>query len=92
MSVPEHLMPRTPISVAVEGVRVLLTIGSRSVSLDYDTANRLAVLLRGHGKRAKHNAGDHSLKMVGFADLTDATLEELKAQRNRDTTAIFTGR
>lgn len=85
-------MPRTPILVATEGVHVLLTLGSRSVSLDYDTANRLAVLLRGHARAAKRNAGDHSLKVIGFADLTDATLEELKAQRSRDTTAIFTGR
>lgn len=90
MSVPERLMPRTPLSVGVEGVHVLLTIGSRSVSLDYDTANRLAVLLRGHGRIAKRNAGDHSLKVIGFADLTDATLDELKAQRSRDLTAVFT--
>lgn len=83
-------MPRTAISVAVDGVRVTLTIGSRAVSLDYDTANRLAVLLRGHGRIAKSNAGDHSLKIIGFADLTDATLDELKAQRNRDCTAVFT--
>jgi hypothetical protein len=90
VSVPERLMPRTAISVGVEGVQVLLTIGSRSVSLDYDTANRLAVLLRGHGRIAKRNAGDHSVKIIGFADLTDATLDELKAQRNRDCTAVFT--
>lgn len=90
MIVPERLMPRTPISVAVDGVRVTLTIGSRAVSLDYDTANRLAVLLRGHARTAKRNAGDHSLKVIGFADLTDATLDELKAQRNRDSTAVFT--
>lgn len=82
-------MPRTPISVGVEGVYVQLTIGSRAVSLDYDTANRLAVLLRGHGRIAKRNAGDHSMRVIGFADLTDATLDELKAQRNRDNTAVF---
>lgn len=92
MSVPERLMPRTAISVAVEGVHVLLTIGSRAVSIDYDTANRLAVLLRGHARTAKRNAGDHSLKVIGFADLTDAVMEELKAQRSRDSTAIFTPR
>jgi hypothetical protein len=83
-------MPRTPLSVGIEGVHVLLTIGSRCVSLDYDTANRLAVLLRGHARSAKRNAGDHSLKVIGFADLTDATLDELKAQRARDCTAVFT--
>lgn len=83
-------MPRTAISVGVEGVHVLLTIGSRSVSLDYDTCNRLAVLLRGYGRIAKRNAGDTSVKVIGFANLTDATLDELKAQRNRDNTAVFT--
>ena len=83
-------MPRTPISVAVDDVRVTLTIGTRAVSLDYDTANTLAVLLRGHARTAKRNAGDHSLKVIGFADLTDATLDELKAQRRRDSTAVFT--
>lgn len=87
--IPEKLMPRAPIGVAVEGVHVLLTLGGRSVSLDYDTANRLAVLLRGHARTAKRNAGDHSVKVIGFANLTDATLDELKAQRSRDNTAIF---
>jgi hypothetical protein len=93
MSVPERLMPRTPINVGVDpatGVHVLLTMGGRSVSVDYDTANRMAVLIRGYARIAKRNAGDHSLKVIGFADLTDATLDELKAQRNRDNTAVFT--
>lgn len=66
-----------------------LRIGSRAVSLDYDTANRLAVLLRGHARVAKRNAGDHSLKVIGFANLTDAVLDDLKAQKSRDHTAAF---
>ena len=82
-------MPRTPVCVATDGVYVTLTLGGRSASLDYDTANRLAVLLRGHAREAKRNAGDHSLKVIGFANLTDATLDELKAQRSRDNTATF---
>ena len=85
----ERLSKRAAISVEVRGVRVLLTLGDRSVSLDYDTANRLAVLLRGHGKIAKRNSGDLSVRLIGFANLTDATLEELKAQRSRDSTAMF---
>lgn len=92
MSAIETISPRTPVGVAVDGVRVALRIGSRAVSLDYDTANRLAVLLRGHARTAKRNAGDHSLKIIGFADLTDATLDELKAQRSRDNTSVFTPR
>lgn len=82
-------MPRAPVGVSIDGVHVTLTLGGRSVFLDYDTANRLAVLLRGHARKAKRNAGDHSLKVIGFADLTDAVLDELKAQRNRDCTATF---
>lgn len=86
---PEHLQPRSPISVAIDGVYVTLSLGGRSVNLDYDTANRLAVLLRGNARIAKRNAGDHSMKVIGFANLTDAVLDELKAQRSRDSTAIF---
>ena len=82
-------MPRSPVGVSIDGVHVTLTLGGRSVSLDYDTANRLAVLLRGHARTAKRNAGDHSLKVIGFSNLTDAVLDELKAQRSRDNTATF---
>jgi hypothetical protein len=85
----EQLSPRTPITVRVDGITVVLTIGSRSVSLDYDTANRLAVLLRGHGREAKRNAGDLSLKVIGFANLTDANLDELKAQKRNIGTSIY---
>lgn len=83
-------MPRTPIKVHVEGVHVVLTIGNRAVSLPYATAIDLAVLLRGHGKVAKANAGDTSTRIIGFANLTDAVLDELKAQKNRDGTAGYT--
>jgi hypothetical protein len=85
----EQLGRRAPISVYVEDVRVVLTLGNQSVSLDYDTANRLAVLLRGHGRIAKQNAGDVSLKVIGFANLTDAVLDDLKVQKSRDNTAVF---
>ena len=85
----ETLSRRAPISVRVEGVAVVLTLGNRSVSLDYDTANRLAVLLRGNGKIAKRNAGDLSVKLIGFANLTDAVLDEYKAQKSRDPTAVY---
>lgn len=82
----EVLGRKSPISVRTEGVTVLLTLGNRSVSLDYDTANRLAVLLRGHGRIAKQNAGDMSLKVIGFAHLTDGNLDELKARQNGSVT------
>ena len=86
----EHLMPRTPLKVHVEGVHVVLTIGTRAVSLPYATAIDLAVLLRGHSKIAKANAGDISTRVIGFANLTDGVLEDMKAQRNRDGTAGYT--
>lgn len=86
---PEHLSRRSRVAVAVDGIYVHLLIGDRAVALDYDTANRLAVLLRGHARKAKQNAGDFSTKVYGFADLTDATLDELEAQRSRDSTAAF---
>jgi hypothetical protein len=73
----------------VVDTHVVLTLGDRSVSLDYDTANKLAVLLRGNGKIAKRNAGDLSTHLLGFANLTDATLDELKAQKSRDNTAVY---
>jgi hypothetical protein len=90
--VTEVLSRRTSVGVAVDDVRVVLRLGDRVVSLDYDTANRLAVLLRGHARVAKRNAGDISTKVIGFANLTDAVLDELKAQRRRDGTAVFTPR
>lgn len=77
------------VAVARDATRVVLRIGSRAVSLDYDTANRLAVLLRGHARMAKRFAGDQSVKVIGFADLTDATLDELRAQKRRDATAAY---
>lgn len=85
-------MRRTQYGARVEGVDVVLVIGDRWFKFDYDTANKLAVILRGQARKAKKKAGDQSLKVIGFADLTDATLDELEAQRNRDGTAVFSRR
>jgi hypothetical protein len=71
------------------GTVVVLTINGTQLRMTYDTANRLAVMLRGYGKMAKQNAGDLSTKFIGFAHLTDATLEEHRIQRARDVTAAF---
>ena len=87
-----RLSPRTKVGVAVRGVEVLVNFADRIIALDYDTANRLAVLLRGHARIAKQNAGDTRPQVYGFANLTDATLDELQAQRRRDGTAVFTPR
>jgi hypothetical protein len=71
------------------GVVVVLTINGTKLPMSYDTANRLAVMLRGHGKMAKQNAGDLTTKVIGFANLTDGIAEELKFQRSRDRTAVY---
>jgi hypothetical protein len=47
------------------------------------------VLIFGNAKIAKRNVGDHSRMVYGFANLTDASMDELKAQRSRDNTAMF---
>ena len=80
---------RTQYGVAIEGVQVKLIIGNRWFLMGYEDANKLAVMLRGQARKAKQNAGDHSLKVIGFADLTDAVVDELEAQRSRDGTAVF---
>jgi hypothetical protein len=71
------------------GVVVVLTINGTKLPMTYDTANRLAVMLRGFGRIAKQNAGDLSIKVIGFAHLTDGVLDELKLQQRRDRTAVF---
>lgn len=71
------------------GTIVVLTINGTQIPMSYDTANKLAIMLRGYGKMAKHNAGDISTKVVGFANLTDAVHEELRIQQARDRTASF---
>ena len=85
----ETVMRRTQFGARVDGVNVVVLIGNRPFTMDYDTANRLAVVIRGCAKKAKSVAGDTSVKVFGFADLTDGTLEQLKAQRSRDGTAVF---
>lgn len=84
-------MNRVDVSLdRTDGTQVVLTINGTAFVMGYDFANRLAVLLRGHGKMAKRNAGDFSTKVFGFGNLTDAVADELKAQRTRDGTAGFT--
>lgn len=80
---------RTQLAAKADGVFVEVRVGNRAFRLDYDTAFRFAVLIGGNAKIAKRNAGDLSVKAYGFANLTDARLDELKAQRNRDTGATF---
>lgn len=85
----EKILKRTPYGVRVEGTVVVLTIGTKCVRMDYDTANKMAVFLRHGGRLAKKRAGDSSINIIGFADLTDGYADELEAQKLRDGTAVF---
>lgn len=85
----EKVMARTPYGTRVEGVDVVMTLGEKACRMDYTTAINLAVFLYHSGKMAKRAAGDESRRLIGIADLTDGTLDEIEAQRSRDHTAIF---
>lgn len=87
--VGEKLLKRTPFGTRVEGVDVVMTIGEKAVRMDYATAIKLSAFLRNSGRIAKRHAGDQARHFTVFADLTDANLDELEAQRTRDGTAIF---
>jgi len=85
-----HLLQRTRFAVRIlPSHEIELTFNGQGVVMDYDTANRVAVMLRGQARIAKKNAGDTSMKVIGFANLTDAVLDELKIQQSRDRTAVF---
>lgn len=85
----ELLTPRAVLGAKASGRFVEVTVGDRAFTLDYDSAFRFAVLIFGNAKIAKRNVGDGSPAVYGFANLTDANMDELKAQRSRDPTAMF---
>lgn len=89
-SVGQKMLRNTPYGIVVRGVDVVLQIrGQDALTLDWETANKIAHFLR-HGARiAKENAGFQGVQIIGFADLTDAAAEALKAQKSRDGTAVF---
>ena len=87
--VGEHILKRTPYGVRVEGVNVVMTIGQKSAVMGYEEALTLAAFLRNGGREAKRNAGDFDSKFTVYANLTDGNLDELKAQRSKDGTAVF---
>jgi len=90
-TVGEKILKRTPYGVRIEGTVVVMTLGDKAVRMDYDTAITLATFLNWAGRKAKQVAGDGSMRIIGMADLTDAALDELEAQRSRDGTAVFKG-
>ena len=85
----ELLTPHVSLGAKADGRFVEVTVGNRSFTLDYDTAFRFAVLIFGNAKIAKRNVGDHSRMVYGFANLTDANMDELKAQRSRNCGTTF---
>jgi hypothetical protein len=85
----KQFMARTSCGVRVEGVDVVLTIGKAEHRMEYDLALKLAAFLYHGGKMAKRAAGDYGTDVIGLAYLTDANLDEMKAQRSRDGTAVF---
>ena len=89
----ELLTSRAALGAKADGRFVEVKVGDRAFTLDYDTAFRFAVLIFGNAKIAKRNVGDSSPAVYGFANLTDANMDELKAQRSRNcgTTFIKTG-
>lgn len=89
LEVGEKILGNTPYGVRVEGVKVLLTIGTKNVEMDHVTALRLSAFLRNGGREAKANAGDSRQLMTVYANLTDANLDELNSQRMRDGTIAF---
>lgn len=85
----EQLLAKTPYGVTTEGIDVVMTIGTAQCRMDYQTALKLATFLYHSGKMAKHNAGNFAVDMIGLATLTDGNAEEMKAEFNRDRTAVF---
>lgn len=85
----EKLLAGTPFAVDVRGVKVIFTLGGRSIEMDYDDSLRIGAMLFKGGKIAKLNAGDTSRRLIGFADLTDANSDEIEVQFSRDRTAMF---
>ena len=85
----EKILKQTPFGVRTEGQVVVMTVGTKCCRMDYKTALKLGMFLRNGARDAKRNAGDNSKVWSVFADLTDGNLEELKAERSRDGTAVF---
>jgi len=87
----EKILKKTPYGVRVEGTKVIMTIGPKAVTMDYEVALKLSAFLRHGGTIAKRAAGDESRRFTVFADLTDANAEELRARMNKNRTIITNG-
>ena len=88
-TIGERILKQTSYGTRVEGVNVVLTVGDKALTMDYETALKLSTFLRHCGRLAKRAAGDSSRKWTVVADLTDANADEMEAQISRDGTAVF---
>ena len=79
----EKILRQTPYGVRVEGTVVVMSIGTKAVTMDYEVAIKLSAFLRHGGRLAKKNAGDESRHFTVYADLTDANAEDLRARINK---------
>lgn len=86
----EKILKRAGYGTRVDGTNVVMTLGNKEVTMEYQVALTLAAFLHHSGKQAKRAAGDFSRRMIGIGTLTDANLDELQAQRSRDGTAVYT--
>lgn len=88
MGAPE-LLQTAQFGTRVEGRDVVMQLGPKEVRLSYETALKLSAFLRHSGRQAKRNAGNAAPIVTVYANLTDANLDELKAERSRDGTAVY---
>jgi hypothetical protein len=83
------MMKPTPYLIGREGQDVFLQVGSNRLTFDYQTALRVGAVIVHEAKQAKREAGDMSIHAIGLGTLTDANLDELKAQKRKDGTALY---
>ena len=83
------MLKPTPYLIGREGPDVYLQVGTGRLTFDYQTALRVAAVLFHEAKLAKREAGDMSIHAIGLGTLTDANLDELKAQKRKDGTALY---
>jgi hypothetical protein len=79
----------TPYAIRRDGVSVTLQVGDQAITFDYQTALRISAIMFHEAKQAKREAGDLSLQAITLGTLTDANLDELKAQKRRDATVVY---
>lgn len=90
MNVGEKLLKGTTYGARVNGVNVDVMLGHKVATLDWYTALKLAFVIWSAAKTAKARTGAPRI-VLGLANLTDANMDEMKAQRARDGT-IWAGK